>query len=225
MAYDIYKVVAGDNLTKIANKYGSTVAELAKINNIANPNLIFVGQELKVPVPDAAPAAAETAGAPATKKYTIQPGDNLTKIAKQFGTTVDTLVRYNRIANPNLIYAGSELVIPVDEAHDAAVKAAEEAQAKAVAEAKEKAEAQEKAIAQAKAIAAAKANAAAAAEERAKAAEAEKAAAAAAADFANKQAAGTLNAAQAAVTKEAAKAETKVEEKKGFLSGLFGKKN
>ena len=204
MAYEIYKVVAGDNLTKISKKYGTTVAELVKINNIANPNLIFVGQELKIPVADAEPAAATTAAGastPATTKYTIQPGDNLTKIAKQFGTTVEALVRYNGIANPNLIYAGHELIVPLDEAHAAAVKAAEEAQKASIAAAQEKA------------IAAAKAAAAAAAAARTKVEADEAKASAAAADFAAKSA------------KVEEKAEAKVEEtKKGFLGGLFGKK-
>ena len=47
-----------------------------------------------------------------TATYTVQPGDTLTKIAKQFGTTVNTLVKANGIANADLIYAGQVLIIP-----------------------------------------------------------------------------------------------------------------
>lgn len=47
--YTTYKVVKGDTLTAIAKKYGSTVNELKTINNLANANLIKVGQVLKVP--------------------------------------------------------------------------------------------------------------------------------------------------------------------------------
>ena len=43
-----YTVVSGDNLTKIANKYGTTVNQLVSWNNIANPNLIYPGQKLRV---------------------------------------------------------------------------------------------------------------------------------------------------------------------------------
>jgi murein DD-endopeptidase MepM/ murein hydrolase activator NlpD len=43
-----YKVVSGDNLTKIAKAHGTTVAALVKLNNIKDKNLIFVGQVLKV---------------------------------------------------------------------------------------------------------------------------------------------------------------------------------
>lgn len=43
-----YTVVSGDNLTKIANKFGKTVQQLQALNNLTNPNLIRVGQKLKV---------------------------------------------------------------------------------------------------------------------------------------------------------------------------------
>lgn len=44
-----YIVKKGDNLTNIAKKYNTTVAELVKINNISNKNLIYIGQILKLP--------------------------------------------------------------------------------------------------------------------------------------------------------------------------------
>lgn len=43
------------------------------------------------------------------KYYTVKPGDNLTVIAKKYGTTVDKLVSMNGIANKNLIYVGQKL--------------------------------------------------------------------------------------------------------------------
>jgi LysM repeat protein len=44
-----YKVRAGDTLTAIAVRFGTTVAELSTLNNIANPSLIRVGQVLRLP--------------------------------------------------------------------------------------------------------------------------------------------------------------------------------
>jgi LysM repeat protein len=45
-------------------------------------------------------------------QYTVVKGDNLTKIARRFGTTVDTLVSLNHIKNRNKIYIGQVLLIP-----------------------------------------------------------------------------------------------------------------
>lgn len=45
----VYTVVAGDTLSKIAAKYGTTYQALAAYNGISNPNLIRVGQKVKIP--------------------------------------------------------------------------------------------------------------------------------------------------------------------------------
>lgn len=45
---EIYIVKSGDNLTNIAKHYGTTIDTIVKLNNIKNPNLIYVGQKLKI---------------------------------------------------------------------------------------------------------------------------------------------------------------------------------
>jgi LysM repeat protein len=89
-----YYAVKGDTLRKIAAKFGTTVDALLKLNpQITNPNVIYVGQAIKVP------STAST--------YVVQKGDTLRIIANKFGTTVDALLALNpNIKNPNLIYAG-----------------------------------------------------------------------------------------------------------------------
>ncbi len=47
--YFEYKIVKGDTLTAIAKKYGSTIAELKKLNNIKNANLIYAGDVILIP--------------------------------------------------------------------------------------------------------------------------------------------------------------------------------
>lgn len=60
------------------------------------------------PAPSPAPAAQGS--------YQIKPGDNLTKIAKAYGTTIDALMKLNpQIKNPNLIYAGHKMNVPTKE--------------------------------------------------------------------------------------------------------------
>lgn len=45
----VYTVVSGDTLSGIASKYGTTYQKLAEYNGIANPNLIIVGQKIRIP--------------------------------------------------------------------------------------------------------------------------------------------------------------------------------
>lgn len=97
-----YTVKRGDNLTKIAKEYNTTVSQLVAWNGIINPNLIFVGQKLIV-------AKSEPGPQPVVEYYTVQRGDTLSKIAKKFGTTVAQLVRWNHIVNPNIIITGQVL--------------------------------------------------------------------------------------------------------------------
>lgn len=105
-----YTVKKGDTLSGIAAKYGTTYQQLAKINGIPDPNKIYPGQVIKLtgsaPKPAAKPAAKPSA--PAAQYYTVQKGDNLTKIAKKYGTTVQQIVAWNGIKNPNLIYPGQK---------------------------------------------------------------------------------------------------------------------
>lgn len=102
-----YTVVSGDNLSSIAARYGTTVASLAAINGIANPNLINVGQVLRIN--GSAPAPAQPA---AGGQYTVVSGDTLSSIAQRYGTNYQTLAAMNGIADPNKIYAGQKLNVP-----------------------------------------------------------------------------------------------------------------
>ncbi|MEG1523951.1 MAG: LysM domain-containing protein [Clostridia bacterium] len=49
--YFIYTIKRGDTLTKIAHRFETTVAILARINNISNPNRIYAGHKLLIPSP------------------------------------------------------------------------------------------------------------------------------------------------------------------------------
>lgn len=97
-----YMVKRGDTLSKIASKYGTTYQELARINNIKNPNLIHVGQVLKISCSEQTQAV---------QTYTVKSGDTLSKIASKFGTTYKELAKKNGISNPNLIHPGQVLKI------------------------------------------------------------------------------------------------------------------
>lgn len=97
-----YIVQAGDTLSEIAQRFGTTYQHLADINGIANPNLIHVGQEIRIDGSEPTSNASE-------EYYTIQSGDTLSGIAECYGTTWQWLAEVNGIDNPNLIYPGKTI--------------------------------------------------------------------------------------------------------------------
>ena len=97
----VYTVQKGDTLSKIATKYGTTYQKLAEYNGIANPNIISVGQKIKIP-------------GSGVRTYTVKAGDSLWAIAaSQLGNGA----RYKEIKTmngltSNLIHAGQTLKLP-----------------------------------------------------------------------------------------------------------------
>lgn len=97
---ETYTVQSGDTLSGIASKFGTTYQKLAALNGIANPNIIYVGQVIQLS--ESAPESPSTS----EQTYTVQPGDTLSGIASQFGTTYQRLAEINGISDPNIIHIG-----------------------------------------------------------------------------------------------------------------------
>ena len=95
-----YTVVAGDNLYTIARNYNATVENVLKFNNIPNPNLIYVGQKIVIPM-----------SPPEAIIYTVKPGDTLYNIAQTHGTYLNNLIMFNYLSPPYIIYPGQQLVV------------------------------------------------------------------------------------------------------------------
>jgi LysM repeat protein len=107
----VYTVVKGDTLSGIAYKYGTTYSKLADYNGIKNPNLINVGQKIKIPGTKK-PAVEKK---PMGKTYTAKKGDSLWRIAYIY---LGNGARYPEIRELNglksdTIHAGQVLKIPV----------------------------------------------------------------------------------------------------------------
>ncbi len=96
-----YIVKSGDTLSDIAKANGTDWQTLARINGISNPDLIQVGQQIKLP--------GGSTNQPTT--YTVKSGDTLGAIAAANGTTVAVLARDNGISNPDRISVGQVLRI------------------------------------------------------------------------------------------------------------------
>jgi LysM repeat protein len=98
-----YHVVRpGQSLETIAAQYRVSTNALARANGIHNPNLIFVGQRLRVA---GLGPAAETI-------HVVRHGEALAQIARRYGVTVSGLVQANGLNNPNFVYVGQRLRIP-----------------------------------------------------------------------------------------------------------------
>lgn len=118
-AQQTYTVRYGDNLFRIALRFGTTTRAMAEANGIVNPNLIFTGQVLNIPSTGAATPTATATAVPPTatppasgEAYVVQRGDTLLSIASRFSTTVSALIRANNIPNQNIIFTGQRLTIP-----------------------------------------------------------------------------------------------------------------
>jgi len=116
----IYRVVRGDALGKIANRYGTTVEEIKTWNGLYSNN-IKIGQHLTI-YQDAGyfgnnVAENHKAQQDATyvkenpKTYTVQPGDSLWLIARKLeGVSIEQIKRLNKLNN-NKIKPGQKLII------------------------------------------------------------------------------------------------------------------
>jgi murein DD-endopeptidase MepM/ murein hydrolase activator NlpD len=102
----VYIVQAGDTLVGIAFRYGTTAQAIALANNLANPNLIAVGQRLLIP-------GAATVEPPAGQRvHVVQAGDTLHALAVRYGVTVEGIMAANKLADPDYIEVGQRLLIP-----------------------------------------------------------------------------------------------------------------
>lgn len=101
---DSYVVQRGDSLYSIANRFNTTVDALKEVNNLTS-NILSIGQVLRLPtVEESAPEIT----------YTVQRGDSLYSISREFNTTVDAIKELNNLSS-NLLSVGQVLRIPSNE--------------------------------------------------------------------------------------------------------------
>ncbi|MBR5624513.1 LysM peptidoglycan-binding domain-containing protein [bacterium] len=132
-----YTVQAGDNLIKIAKKYGLKVSDICEANGISRTSLLKVGQVLKIPgagssetsavtsAPATAPvspsissvvtapeSAPQTQSAPTgVQSYTVQAGDSYWKLARRFNSSVEELMSMNN-ASSDKLQIGQVIKVP-----------------------------------------------------------------------------------------------------------------
>ncbi len=105
----IYTVQKGDTLFDIAHRFGTTVSIITRYNGIIEPDMIYPGQILRIPVSEI----------PCMKKsckpvieYIVKKGDTLADIAIRFGSGISGIAELNGISDPDVIKEGQVLKIP-----------------------------------------------------------------------------------------------------------------
>ncbi len=105
----VYRVRRGDTLASISRRFGVSAGDLARVNRISNPNQIHPGQLIELP---GGSLNAEASDRSHAGVYTVQRGDTLDSIARQFSVSVRDLLALNEIRNKHRIAVGQRIYVP-----------------------------------------------------------------------------------------------------------------
>ncbi|XP_068645851.1 chitin elicitor-binding protein [Aristolochia californica] len=123
----VYTVQKGDGLDAIARyKFSGLVTsqEIADANNIPDPDVISVGQDLWIPLPC---SCDDVDGYPTVHYvHKVVSGSSVESIAADFGTTPETLMRINGIQDPKTLQAEAILDVPLRACNSTIEKTAED---------------------------------------------------------------------------------------------------
>ena len=100
-----YRVRTGDTLGSIASRHGTSVSALVQINRLSNPNLLRIGQVLKVPGAGGSSVKAPAGGA---RAHVVRGGETLGAISSRYGIKVAQIVAANGLTGDR-IYVGQQL--------------------------------------------------------------------------------------------------------------------
>jgi len=109
-----HKVDHGDSLQTIASQYGVSVGEIKTANHLSS-NVLKEGRLLSIPVKSGNKSGGvvpETFVTRTKSSHVVQPGETLSKIARQYSVSRSTLQSANHIRNPDLLVVGQNLTIP-----------------------------------------------------------------------------------------------------------------
>ncbi len=106
-AYTYHTVRSGESLALIAKKYGVSVQEIIKLNNLKKPYIIRPGEKLKIPSKKVAKKPRNNS---CSLYHKVKPGESLITIAKKYHVWVKDIKRLNKL-NSNVIRVGQVLCI------------------------------------------------------------------------------------------------------------------
>lgn len=103
--FERHTVRSGETLSTIARRYKVTTVDLASANGLTTRSRLSARQLLLIPRQANAALASRPAAAPAASSpltYRVKSGDTLTRIARQFDTTVDAIKRWNSLTSSRI---------------------------------------------------------------------------------------------------------------------------
>ena len=98
-----YTIKPGDTLYSIAKKYNTTVDQIKQLNNLTS-NTLTINKKLNIPTSQFIETPTTTI------TYTVQPGDTLYSIAREYNTTINNIKELNNLTS-NLLTVGQQLLI------------------------------------------------------------------------------------------------------------------
>ena len=107
-----YTVRPGDTLHEIARLFNISINDLLDANPEIDPDRLFVGKIICVPLSPSQDQCPE-----GSIPYVVQAGDNFYSIAQRATTTVEALVQANPGLNPNELYVGQQICVPIPRPH------------------------------------------------------------------------------------------------------------
>lgn len=93
----VYKVVRGDNLFNIAQRFGMKLEDLVQLNKLQKGESIYPGMKLKVGASSGSGNSAKTKTIAGVKWYVVQSGDTLWGISKRYNVSVENLKKWNQL--------------------------------------------------------------------------------------------------------------------------------
>jgi len=110
---NVHYVAYGETLYSIAARYGVSVEAVMRQNGLYNPNMIYAGQPLRIPGGYGALPPGYGPGPGACSNYhTVAPGETLSGIAWNYGTTMYDMMAQNHFYNQDMVYAGQSVCVP-----------------------------------------------------------------------------------------------------------------
>ena len=107
----VHVVQRGDTLSEIAVRHGTTVLALTELNRIEEDAVLLPGQKLRL-----ISVYADPDGEPQRIRYRVKRGDSLWVISRQFGVSIASLRRWNRLSTNELLIPGRELFVHLSDA-------------------------------------------------------------------------------------------------------------